>query len=144
MRIDIPSDSTVSTLKKSKYEKLEIAGMKEGIHYIFNGYKNNELKKWTENDVFKKGDKITLEHYFKPYDSYGFAFEDLNIIAGRSYIKNGKTSINNLVLYFDGIESAKTFIEGIDFEIDKMFALNKIRDMNIEIAELKKQYNITF
>lgn len=137
-RIEIDSHATVPTLKKNLSEKLFIGGMWENLNYIFKGYKNKDLE--TENGL-KIGERFCLHYCFKPYDGY-FAYEHLNLFAGRSWREHGDLRINNWVKYFNGIGSAELFINGLDFELDREWAFQEIVKKNKEIAKIKQEYSI--
>lgn len=138
-RVEIDSHATVPTLKRHPSEKLFIGGMKENLKYIFKGYKNKDLG---TDDGLKVGDKFSLNYDFSPYDSGYFAYEHLNLFAGKSWIENGKIRIHNWVKYFNGIESAELFINGLEFELDTQWAFDAIDKKNKEIAKIKQEYSI--
>jgi len=138
MKIEYDADKP--TLKNNVNEKLIISGMTEDVNYIFKGYKNTDLI--YSNEHLNIGETISLIYDFKPYENGYFAYEKLSLIAYRQHKVNGKNSINNFVKRFHSLQEAEFFISGIEFEIDRQYAFNKLVNLYKEIQKIKDDYSI--
>jgi len=86
------------------------------------------------NNQSKIGESLIVFHDFKCYKNGYFGYEHLFILIGRNK--------QNLVKYFDTIESLQEELKKVKLELDKDFAYRQIANYDKKIRQLKEDYKL--
>lgn len=135
---DFGSTGKTATLKTDHTKPLKIGGMVEGIQYKIVKINNPCIEiKIGDEDPPLVGESISIEYDFKPDEGCSFGYEHLCLIICRLH-KNGR----NYVKYFRKLSDLELFMKGMEVEIDKTYAKNRIKELKNDIKKLERDYNL--
>jgi hypothetical protein len=85
-------------------------------------------------DPLKVGERVGLYYDFQPYEDCMLGWETISLIACRK----GR----NYVHYFSSMTDAQKAIAGLELELDKDFARERIAEWERKIAQVKSAYGL--
>lgn len=141
------SDMVVSKFKKNLYDKVTVAGMKEGLSYRIKSIKGEFPFSSSDAAAPRVGEIIQLKHDFKTKTSCSFGWDRLKLFIGRERIEaNGDINFYNFNEYYSTIDALEYALGFLELELATDLARQWIEDAKEEyeakVARLREDYGI--